>query len=122
MTSHVKIAAILTAHPGRAEAPVVAAERHGAPIAGPNRATSVGTYGGISPSTADLCSTKLYVDGAAVAAHRVTPHYKNYLAQIPDLADRLAVVLRSCAGGECRHLGAATLESVEALEIMASWP
>ena len=36
---------------------------------------------------------ELYVDDAAVAAHRETPHYKNYLSRIPDLADRTALVL-----------------------------
>ena len=34
-----------------------------------------------------------YADDAAVAAHRVTPHYKNYLSKINDLADRTALVL-----------------------------
>jgi quinol monooxygenase YgiN len=36
---------------------------------------------------------ELYVDNASVAAHRETPHYKNYLAKIPDLAERSAFVL-----------------------------
>ena len=36
---------------------------------------------------------ELYLDGAAVAAHRETPHYRNYLAQVGDLADRTAFVL-----------------------------
>ena len=35
---------------------------------------------------------ELYVDKAAVAAHRETPHFKNYLAQINNLADRTAIV------------------------------
>ena len=34
---------------------------------------------------------ELYVDAAAVAAHRETPHYKDYLSRVPDLADRAAV-------------------------------
>jgi len=36
---------------------------------------------------------ELYVDNAAVAAHRETPHYKNYLSKINDLAERTAFVL-----------------------------
>lgn len=36
---------------------------------------------------------ELYVDADAVAAHRETPHFKNYVAKINDLAERLAVVL-----------------------------
>jgi len=34
------------------------------------------------------------VDDTAVATHRETSHYKDYLSRIPDLADRMAVVLR----------------------------
>lgn len=36
---------------------------------------------------------ELYVDNAAVAAHRETPHFKNYLSRIHDLAERSAFVL-----------------------------
>ncbi|AXB79144.1 putative quinol monooxygenase [Novosphingobium sp. P6W] len=36
---------------------------------------------------------ELYVDGAAVAAHRATPHFQAYLAAINDLAERTAFVL-----------------------------
>lgn len=35
---------------------------------------------------------ELYVDDAAVQAHRATAHFQNYLARIPALADRLSVV------------------------------
>lgn len=35
---------------------------------------------------------ELYVDAAAVEAHRNTPHFQAYLAKIPKLADRMAVV------------------------------
>jgi quinol monooxygenase YgiN len=37
---------------------------------------------------------ELYVDDDAVAMHRETPHYRDYLARIPELADRTALVLR----------------------------
>jgi quinol monooxygenase YgiN len=36
---------------------------------------------------------ELYVDDHAVSAHRETPHYKDYLARIGDLAERTALVL-----------------------------
>lgn len=36
---------------------------------------------------------ELYVDAAAVEAHRETPHFKDYLARINDLADRTVLVL-----------------------------
>jgi quinol monooxygenase YgiN len=36
---------------------------------------------------------ELYVDGAAVAAHRATAHFQVYLAVINDLAERSAFVL-----------------------------
>lgn len=44
---------------------------------------------------------KLYRDADAVAAHRATPHFQAYLAEIESLADRVAFVLdpASAAGG-----------------------
>lgn len=36
---------------------------------------------------------ELYVDDAAVAAHRKTAHFKAYLVQIGELAERMALVL-----------------------------
>ncbi len=38
---------------------------------------------------------ELYRDAAAVEAHRSSPHYQAYLAQIPGLADRMAVILEA---------------------------
>lgn len=40
---------------------------------------------------------ELYTDNAAVAAHRETPHFKNYFARIGDLAERTALVLDPAA-------------------------
>lgn len=37
---------------------------------------------------------ELYVDDTAVAAHRETPHYRDYLTRITALADRTALILR----------------------------
>ena len=36
---------------------------------------------------------ELYADNAAVAAHRETPHFKDYLSRISDLAERMPFVL-----------------------------
>jgi quinol monooxygenase YgiN len=36
---------------------------------------------------------ELYLDNAAVAAHRETPHYKDYLSRIGNLAERSAHIL-----------------------------
>ena len=36
---------------------------------------------------------ELYADNAAVAAHRQSPYFKDYLARIGDLAERTAAVL-----------------------------
>ena len=36
---------------------------------------------------------ELYVDAAAVAAHRASPHFQHYLANIGDLAERSALAL-----------------------------
>lgn len=36
---------------------------------------------------------ELYVDSAAIAAHRETLHFKDYFSKINDLAERTAVVL-----------------------------
>ncbi|MGO7074696.1 putative quinol monooxygenase [Rhizobium johnstonii] len=40
---------------------------------------------------------ELYCDGEAVEAHRRTPHYQDYLARIPSLAERSALVLEAVA-------------------------
>ncbi|QKK17045.1 putative quinol monooxygenase [Rhizobium indicum] len=40
---------------------------------------------------------ELYRDGEAVEAHRRTPHYQDYLARIPSLAERSALVLEAVA-------------------------
>jgi quinol monooxygenase YgiN len=36
---------------------------------------------------------ELYVDAAAIEAHRTTPHYRDYQARVPELAERMAWVL-----------------------------
>jgi quinol monooxygenase YgiN len=36
---------------------------------------------------------ELYADSAAIAAHRASPHFQNYLSKIGDLAERTALAL-----------------------------
>ena len=36
---------------------------------------------------------ELYTDNAAITAHRETPHFKNYVGKIGDLADRTPFIL-----------------------------
>jgi len=43
---------------------------------------------------------ELYVDSDAVAAHRHSPHYQAYLAAIPVLAERMAILCDPIAGEE----------------------
>ena len=45
---------------------------------------------------------ELYRDDTAVSAHRQTPHYKDYLHRIPDLADRTAFDLTPIAVEQAR--------------------
>jgi quinol monooxygenase YgiN len=91
MTSSVKIVAILAARPGKAEdlktllfgmAPSCRAE--------PGNLRWDVWRDRSAPDRYVL--DELYVDAEAVAAHRETPHYKNYLGKINDLAERVAVV------------------------------
>ena len=96
MSAHAKITAILTARPGKAEelkalllgmAPLCRAE--------PGNLRWDVWQDQSQPDRYVL--DELYVDDAAVAAHRGTPHFQDYLSRIPDLADRTALVLRPVA-------------------------
>ena len=87
-----KIVAILTAHPGQAEA-------LGSLLSGMAPACRA-EPGNLrwdvwrDPANPDrFVLDELYVDTAAVGAHRETPHFKAYLARIGDLAERTAFVL-----------------------------
>jgi quinol monooxygenase YgiN len=40
---------------------------------------------------------ELYLDASAIETHRKTPHYRAYLAKIPELADRTTWVLEAVA-------------------------
>jgi quinol monooxygenase YgiN len=92
MTSAVKIVAILAARPGRA-AELKSLLFGMAPSC---RAESGNVRWDVWQDRASpdrYVLDELYVDAEAVAAHRETPHYKNYLGKINDLAERIAVVL-----------------------------
>jgi len=92
MTAPIKITAILTARPGKAEAlkalldgmvPHCRAEPGNLRWDIWRDRSQAGRY----------VLDELYKDDAAVAAHRETPHYQHYLAGIPALAERIALVL-----------------------------
>lgn len=96
--AHAKITAILTAHPAKAKeleelllamAPMCRAE--------PGNLRWDVWQEPIPDGRFVL--DELYLDGAAVEVHRRTPHYQNYLARIPDLADRTALILQAVAVG-----------------------
>ena len=89
-----KITAILTAHPGKAAelsallvgmAPPCRAEPGNLRWDIWRDPTHEGRY----------VLDELYRDAAAVEAHRDTPHYRSYLAKVPELADRMALVLEA---------------------------
>jgi len=92
MTKHTKIVAILTARPGMAGG---LRELLGA-LAASSRAEPGNLRFDLWVDQADagrFTLDELYVDPAAVAAHRQTPHFLDYLSRIGDLADRTALVL-----------------------------
>ena len=92
MSNHVKITAILAARPGKAND--LKALLFGMVPA--CRAEAGNLRWDIWQDQADpgrFVLDELYIDNAAVATHRATPHFKAYLAQINDLAERTAMVL-----------------------------
>lgn len=94
--SPAKITAILTAHPGK----VTELEELLTAMAPHCRAEPGNLRWDIwrEPSPgARFVLDELYVDEAAVEAHRRTPHYQDYLTRIPELADRMALVLEALA-------------------------
>ena len=92
MATSVKVMAMLVARPGKAEA--LRALLAG--MVSPSRAEQGNLQYNLWRDKADLGRFVLderYLDNAAVAAHRATPHFKNYLSKINDLAERTALVL-----------------------------
>jgi quinol monooxygenase YgiN len=91
MSNPVKIVAILTARAGKAQA----LQALLAGMVGPSRAEPGNLRWDIWQDQADAARfvlDELYVDNAAVAAHRQTPHFQDYFARISDLAERMALV------------------------------
>ena len=92
MSIQAKIVVILTARPGKVEELVALLRDMVAPSreeAG-NRRWDVWK----DPSQdGRYVLDELYVDDAAIAAHRETPHFKRYIARIADVAERLSVVV-----------------------------
>lgn len=88
----VKLTALLSAHPGQAEALkalLVGMAPHCRAEPGNLRWDVWQEQGGTGRFVLD----ELYRDDAAVASHRATPHFQNYLAHIGALAERTALAL-----------------------------
>jgi len=91
MQSPSKITAILTAHPGKSaelRALLVGMAPHCRAEPG-NLRWDVWRD---SSNEDRYVLDELYRDSAAIEAHRNSPHYQAYLAKIPELADRTAVI------------------------------
>lgn len=91
-STHVKIVAILAARPGKEEA--LKALLFG--ILDSCRADAGNLRWDIWQDHADpgrFVLDEVYVDQAAIAAHRETPHFKEYASQINELAERTVMVL-----------------------------
>lgn len=96
MSSPVKITAILTARPGKADALLILLKEMM-----PHCRAEHGNLGWDiwrdreSPDRYILDA--LYADKIAVAEHRDTPHYIYYLSRVPDLAERVAYACNAVA-------------------------
>jgi quinol monooxygenase YgiN len=96
MTHHVKIVAILTARPDKTvELRALLDQMVHASRAEPGNRRYDLWQDQSDPSRFVL--DELYVDADAVAAHRATPHFQNYLSVIGELAERTALTLDPAA-------------------------
>ncbi|WP_311269598.1 putative quinol monooxygenase [Sphingobium sp. WCS2017Hpa-17] len=96
MPAPLKIVAILTARPGKAEALRALLDA----MLAPSRAEPGNLRYDLWRDQAEptrFVLDELYVDDAAIAAHRASPHFQTYLATISDLAERSAFVLDAIA-------------------------
>ena len=92
MTANVKIVAVLTAREGAVERLRSLLDA----MLAPSRAEAGNLRYDLWQDQGEprrFVLDELYVDAAAVAAHRATPHFQTYLAQIGGLAERSAFVL-----------------------------
>ena len=89
---NIKIIAVLAARPGKAEA--LRALLDG--MIAPSRAEPGNLRYNLWQDRTDparFVLDELYADDEAIAAHRATPHFKTYLSQIEDLAERTLLTL-----------------------------
>jgi quinol monooxygenase YgiN len=92
MSTIVKTIAILTARLGKAES--LSALLHG--MVPPCRGEPSNLAWNVWRDRSDPAKfvlDELYADDAALAVHRETPHYKDYLSKINGLADRTVLTL-----------------------------
>jgi len=92
MSAHVKIVAILTAHPGKVEELRLLLDGM-IPL-------SRGEPGNLrydlwqeQTDPVRFVLDELYLDADAVKAHRASPHFQHYASAIADLAERTACLL-----------------------------
>lgn len=92
MPQTIKIMALLTARPGRAAE--LRALRDGMIVASRAEPGNLRYDLWVDQAEPDrLVLDELYIDAEAVAAHRDSPHFRDYLAKIGDLAERAAYTL-----------------------------
>lgn len=92
MSNHVKIVASLVSRPGKAADLRALLDR----MIAPSRSEPGNLRYDLWQDQTDptrFVLDELYVDGDAVAAHRSSAHFQNYLSAIADLAERTAVTL-----------------------------
>jgi len=92
LSNHVKIVAILTARPGKAAELRALLDS----MMAPSRTEPGNLRYDLWQDQTDparFVLDELYVDGDAVATHRTSAHFQNYLSVIADLAERTAVTL-----------------------------
>ncbi|MDZ5650551.1 putative quinol monooxygenase [Nitrospirillum sp. BR 11828] len=92
MTHPVKITAVLIARPGKLDELKALL----AGMVAPSRGEPGNLRWDIWQDQADpnrFVLDELYVDNAAIAAHRATAHFQHYLSKINDVAERTAMVL-----------------------------
>ncbi|GAB4071853.1 antibiotic biosynthesis monooxygenase [Ancylobacter sonchi] len=91
MTHPAKITALLTAHPGKA-AELLALLVGLAPQCRAEPGNLRWDVWRDASNEDRFVLDELYRDAAALEAHRSSPHYAAYLAKVPELAERMAVV------------------------------
>ena len=88
----VKIVAVLTAKAGKAEALFALLQGMLAPSRGEAGCLRYDLWRD-QGNAERFVLDELYVDDAAIAAHKATAHFRDYLARIADVAERTAFVV-----------------------------